>query len=89
MYAIVLGLQCQPLASLWDKSIEDYQCIEQMLFCFIGSAMNVFTDFVLVVLPLHAVWRLHMPTRTKLQILGILALGALSVSVMQHILLND
>lgn len=80
MYAIVLGLQCVPIASMWDKSIKGYQCIEQMLFCFIGSAMNAATDFILIALPLHAIWNLRMSTQEKLQVSGILALGTLLVA---------
>ncbi|KAF2237074.1 hypothetical protein EV356DRAFT_512338 [Viridothelium virens] len=81
MYAIVLGLQCRPLAALWDKSIQDSHCIEQMLFCFIGSAMNVFTDFVLLALPVPAVWHLHISIQNRLQVCAILALGTFASTV--------
>ena len=43
--------------------------------------MNVFTDFVLVALPLQAVWRLQMSVQNKLQISAIIALGILSVTL--------
>ncbi|KAI9692939.1 MAG: hypothetical protein M1822_004934 [Bathelium mastoideum] len=81
MFVVVLGLQCQPLSSMWDKSIKNYHCIKQMLFCLIGSAMNVFTDFVLLALPLHAVWKLQMSTQTKLQISVILGLASFACGV--------
>ena len=41
--------------------------------------MNVFTDFVLLMLPLQAIWRLKMSIHDKLQISAVLALGTLLV----------
>jgi hypothetical protein len=75
MYFTVLLLQCRPLAAMWDHSITNFYCIDSALFCLIGSGMNMVTDFALVALPLHAVWKLHRPTRDKVQISGILGLG--------------
>ncbi|KAL8760293.1 MAG: hypothetical protein Q9184_003388 [Pyrenodesmia sp. 2 TL-2023] len=53
MVILVCSLQCRPIQFLWDKGIKG-TCINAPLFFFIGSAPNVFTDFVLLVLPLPA-----------------------------------
>ena len=76
MVILVCALQCRPVQFTWDKSGKG-TCINAPLFFIIGSAPNVLTDFVLLVLPLPAVWNLHTTRAQKISLTGIFMLGSL------------
>lgn len=77
MAIMVASLQCRPIQYIWDKSIEG-TCIDTTLFFKLGSAPNVLTDFVLLVLPLPAVWSLQTTTAQKLSLTATFLLGSLT-----------
>lgn len=77
MVILVCSFQCQPIQFIWDKSIEGGKCIDAPLFFIIGSAPNVVTDFVLLALPLPAVWNLHTTRAQKISLTAIFLLGSL------------
>ncbi|KAL8656811.1 MAG: hypothetical protein Q9226_002549 [Calogaya cf. arnoldii] len=77
MIILVCSFQCRPVQYSWDKSIEG-TCINAPLSFIIASALNVFTDFVLLVLPLPAVWNLHTTTSQKISLTVIFLLGSLT-----------
>ncbi|CAL8584100.1 hypothetical protein XPA_009705 [Xanthoria parietina] len=77
MVILVCALQCRPVQFTWDKSGKG-TCINAPLFFIIGSAPNVLTDFVLLVLPLPAVWNLHTTRAQKISLTGIFMLGSLT-----------
>ncbi|KAI4234760.1 MAG: hypothetical protein LQ349_003587 [Xanthoria aureola] len=77
MVILVCALQCRPVQFTWDKSVKG-TCINAPLFFIIGSAPNVLTDFVLLVLPLPAVWNLHTTRAQKISLTGIFMLGSLT-----------
>ena len=74
---VVEFTQCIPLQGTWDKTI-DAKCIQSGLFFVIGSALNTVVDFVIVGLPLRAVWNLKMATWQKFSVSGIFLLGSLT-----------
>lgn len=76
MVILVCAFQCRPVQLVWDKSVSG-TCINAPLFFIIGSAPNVFTDFVLLVLPLPAVWNLHTTRAQKISLTVIFLLGSL------------
>ena len=41
----------------------------------IQGAVNVVSDFYLLVIPIHAVWTLQMPRRKRLGVIGIFMVG--------------
>lgn len=76
MIVLVCSFQCRPLQLIWDQTV-DGTCINASLFFILGSAPNVITDFVILVLPLPAVWRLQTTTMQKISLTGIFLLGSL------------
>lgn len=67
---------CVPLNASWDHSIKR-RCIDAETWTTIYGLQNVVTDFVLLFLPMPLVWRLNMAKARKIQVSGILVLGAL------------
>ncbi len=47
----------------------------------VSSAFNVFTDVIILVLPMPTVWKLQLPIRQRIAVMGIFATGALYVMV--------
>ena len=45
----------------------------------VQSAVNVVSDFYLLVIPIRAVWTLQMPRRERLGVIGIFMVGLMSV----------
>ncbi|KAL8675378.1 MAG: hypothetical protein Q9168_000209 [Polycauliona sp. 1 TL-2023] len=73
---LVCSFQCRPIQYIWDRSIKG-TCINTTLAFIINSAPNVLTDFVLLVLPLPAVWNLHTTKAQKFSLTVIFLLGSL------------
>ncbi|KAI4184316.1 MAG: hypothetical protein L6R41_004826 [Letrouitia leprolyta] len=82
MAIMVASLQCRPIEYIWDKSI-DGTCINTTLFFKLGSAPNALTDFVLLALPLPAVWGLQTTRAQKLSLTATFLLGSLLVRLIQ------
>ena len=71
-------LQCTPMASLWDPNVDGH-CYNYPLCALINGILNVVMEVIVLALPSHAVWKLQLERKLKLQIIGILLLGVLSV----------
>ncbi len=74
--AMVNLLQCLPINSVWNPSVKP-RCVNLGLELIIVSSINVVTDFVILILPMPLVWRLHTSTAKKAQVSGLFLLGAL------------
>lgn len=83
--AIVIGLfvavlfvdifQCHPVAYVYDFSIEGGKCIDQGVFYVSTAALNLFTDLMVLSIPIIITWGLQMPLRRKIAVCFILCLG--------------
>ncbi|KAI1074908.1 hypothetical protein F5B20DRAFT_418294 [Whalleya microplaca] len=67
-------LLCRPLRRLWDISAEGTCGDRKASFIAIGS-FSIVTDLIILVLPLPAVWKLQMGSRTKLGLTFCFLLG--------------
>ena len=55
---------CNPPHKFWDMYVQG-SCIDFKRFDIAYGCLNVITDFMLTVLPLHEIWRLFMPIKEK------------------------
>ena len=67
--------QCRPVAYVYDTSIPGGQCIDQGGFYVSTAALNLFTDCVVLSIPIIITWGLQMPLRRKIAVCIILCLG--------------
>ncbi|KAI0141128.1 hypothetical protein F4776DRAFT_676996 [Hypoxylon sp. NC0597] len=67
-------LLCRPLAYNWDTSIEG-TCVDRNIMYVIGGAVNMATDFVVLLMPVPIIWNLKMPTSQRLALLATFSLG--------------
>jgi hypothetical protein len=67
--------QCTPIARVYDMSIVGGTCIDQGAFYVSTAALNLFTDIIVLSIPIIITWNLQMPIRRKLAVCVILCLG--------------
>ena len=70
--------QCVPLAGSWNKTVEA-KCIDKNAFWYGFAVTNTATDFILFLLPIRPVLKLQLHWKEKLGVMGVFALGLLSV----------
>jgi hypothetical protein len=74
--SLVNLLQCVPIAANWDpKLAPTTKCVKFGTELITLGTINAATDFVLLVLPIPILWRLHVSLHKKLQLISIFALG--------------
>ncbi|CAJ2510927.1 Uu.00g065520.m01.CDS01 [Anthostomella pinea] len=72
---------CTPAAALWDKTLPHYTCRDwrpTIAIAIIYSVVNIFTDFIVALLPVFLLWKLQLAWRQKLAVMGVLSLGILA-----------
>ncbi|KAK1758942.1 hypothetical protein QBC47DRAFT_436311 [Echria macrotheca] len=74
-------LQCRPISLAWDKTIPDGQCIDVLRFFVFNGAIALFTDLVVLALPLPLVWGLKLPLGQKLALIPVFGIGIFIVTV--------
>jgi hypothetical protein len=73
---LVSLFSCDPINGFWDHNITS-KCINTMHF-FIGNEVpNIFTDIVILILPIRMIWRLNMSKDQKISLSFIFLLGSL------------
>lgn len=76
-----LAFQCQPVNAGYDKSITDAKCWTPHIHYAVLMTQGVIMfllDVLILSLPIRPVWKLQMPVKKRLMILGLFAIGALS-----------
>lgn len=68
---------CKPFAYAWNKTIPGGKCGDTMTAYRFISIPNIVTDIVILVLPLPAIYKLHISPGAKLGLLLTLAFGSL------------
>lgn len=78
---IVKIFECTPRHKIWEKNAEG-SCININIPILVTSAINVASDFMILLLPIACVLKLKLMTRTKkLGVLAIFAAGSLYVLI--------
>jgi len=68
-------LQCVPQDKIWDPEHIGGHCINFNIAYIATGAVNVLSDFLILILPLLAIWRLHLALARKLGISAVFATG--------------
>lgn len=82
MFATIFA--CAPRKKAWDVRWGGGECVKQtrdtpkiVQITIAGAAVNVFTDVMILIIPVPVVWKLQLPRRQKIAVLAIFATGAL------------
>lgn len=77
-FALAVVLRCNPINSYWASDPNHRAgCFEENGPLIISSAINIFTDIWLVVLPIPILWKLHLPSRQRVILIILMSLGIL------------
>lgn len=72
--------ECEAIREVWNPS-DGNRSINRNLVLIISGAVNIFSDFLNILLPLWAIWHLQMAPRTKAGVSVIFATGLLHVNL--------
>ncbi|RAH53755.1 hypothetical protein BO85DRAFT_462778 [Aspergillus piperis CBS 112811] len=73
--------QCSPVAYVYDLSISNGSCINQGAFYVATAATYLFTDVLVLSIPIIITWGLQMPLRRKAAVCVVLCMGAVATGV--------
>lgn len=66
--------QCTPIRKFWEPHVPGH-CIDLWKFLLAQAIPNIFTDLVILLLPLPPLWNLQVPSSQKAALFGIFLLG--------------
>lgn len=76
---IVVLIRCKPIAANWNPDLG--ACLSQdliLVFTYVVSAINIFTDWSAAIMPIFILWNVRMERRVKMVTAGVLGIGILS-----------
>ncbi|CAG8984096.1 hypothetical protein HYALB_00010596 [Hymenoscyphus albidus] len=79
-YIVVTFIQifsCRPREATWNKLIQDKYCLNLPAMFVASGVVNVVSDLIILVLPIHSIWKLQITTRQKMQVTAAFATGLL------------
>jgi len=68
--------QCTPIPRIWNHGLEG-DCINLTAFWYANAASNIFSDIVILTLPMPLIGGLQLPRRQKFGLIFVFALGSL------------
>lgn len=74
---LVLTLQCVGKKAVGPGKT----CVDSFALFIASSVTNVITDVIMLIIPLFAIWNLHMATKRKVGIAAIFAVGTAYVEI--------
>ncbi|TDZ38757.1 putative uncharacterized oxidoreductase [Colletotrichum spinosum] len=72
---------CIPVAAAWDSDIKPAQCMNQRKIFISDMCLGVFTDIVILILPIPLTFSLRMPLATKIKVVTLLSAGGIATGV--------
>ena len=76
---LVCVLECIPVRASWDPSIHEKKCIDFLRFYYGSAGSSIVLDFILLIIPVPFLWRLHMDWSNKVALTMTFLLGYLCV----------
>lgn len=78
-FTVAYILQCVPVQAYWNSHIKG-ACVYKHGYYLGTSVPNIVCDFVLLLLPMPPLWKLHIKWSHKIAVVGIFFLGYLQVT---------
>ncbi|KAH7081906.1 hypothetical protein BKA63DRAFT_222742 [Paraphoma chrysanthemicola] len=76
VFLLLVVFQCRPINAIWDKTI-DGKCLPvNVVIGFTGAGLAIAEDFIILLLPIHELWKLQMNRKKKLGIILLLSVGS-------------
>ena len=75
--ALITIFTCSPIEAIWNPFITDSHCINNEVLVLVICLFNIFSDIIILILPARAALKLRIPTRHKIKIVLLFAIGLL------------
>lgn len=78
IFCFVVTFQCLPIRSIWDQTVKG-SCLNLSKVLYAGSAVSIFEDLVVILLPIRELEKLSFTTKKKVALGFMFSLGSLCV----------
>ncbi|CAI6340838.1 unnamed protein product [Periconia digitata] len=75
IYSSIRIFSCRPREKIWNPSLPG-KCVNFLWILYMGGGLNVISDWVILLLPLHAVYHLQMRIKKKILVAIVFTFGA-------------
>ncbi|PGH02239.1 hypothetical protein AJ79_07688 [Helicocarpus griseus UAMH5409] len=75
---LVIIFSCNPVEGSWDLNVASQPttyCVNRPVNYIAQASFNIFSDIVIILLPIRTIWKLQMPLNQRLSIIAIFACG--------------
>lgn len=73
---LTAAFQCEPVKKAWATT-DPGTCININVFYLCNAALNILTDVLTYSLPVRVIFKLQLPQKQKIALMGTLSLGLL------------
>jgi hypothetical protein len=74
--------QCMPLDAFFNPAAHPTtKCLDNSILAFVPAAFSIFTDLLIVTLPIQPLWAIQVSLRKRLMLISIVSLGGVEVLV--------
>lgn len=74
---LITTFACSPREAIWNPLINDSTCLDTSNLVLFTCIFNITSDWIILLLPARAVCKLQIPTRSKIRIVLLFAIGLL------------
>lgn len=75
---LIIIFSCNPVAASWDlalAALPKTRCIDRSADYLAQAGLNIFSDVFILILPVWTIWGLQLPTKQKITVSSIFAVG--------------
>jgi hypothetical protein len=76
VFFLLVTFQCLPIALIWDKTL-DGKCLPINVVIGVGAGLSIAEDVIILLLPIHELWKLQMNMKKKIGLILLLSVGSL------------
>ncbi|KAK7974120.1 hypothetical protein PG989_015968 [Apiospora arundinis] len=73
--------QCNPISAAWTLQHGEAQCLDLTIVALSNAVVNIVTEIAILIIPLPTLIKLKLSLRQKVEVIGLLSLGALVILV--------
>lgn len=70
-----IAFECSPQSKIWDAYSPNGRCIERTTMLIVQGSVNILSNLFMLLLPIWAIWHLHLETKRKIGIIAVFAVG--------------
>ena len=74
---MIYSLTCEQKTFIAPDGTECVSCVRRSSVALTAAAVNLFTDVTTLLIPLPLVWKLRLPKKTRMGVIGVLSTGVM------------